>query len=177
MIMKKLFGMAGTPTERRGDRVVEHTPSEQHSSQSPGKAGAERDDATGWMPTNALEEQMAQIPHSAEAQFAFARLLVRSDVLLATVSSPTRKGERTLEQDESFQVLCVDDNKGGTAAALFTSEARLTEAFGAGAPYVKLNGRTALEAVSATGAIINPGSGLWTFYDPPTIKRIVGGEI
>lgn len=167
MIWKRLFGKTDTVTERHGDRIIEYTP-------RPGAAPP----APDWNPVNALEEQMAQIPHSVEAQFAFARLFLESDVLLATAASSPGEGARTLDHDEDFEVLCVDDNRGGTAAALFTSETRLAEAFGAGAPYVALNGRAALEAVAGAGAIINPGSnGLWTLYDPPTIERILSGNI
>ena len=173
MIWKRLFGGGDRKTIQHGDRIIEYTPKPGHHDEETAEAGAD----IGWTPVNPLEEQMAKIPTSVEAQFAFARLLLESDVLLATASRAPEERERVLEEDQDFQVLCVDDNKGGTAAAMFTSQAQLANAFGEGAPYIAMNGRAALQAVADKGAIINPGGGLWTLYNPPTIERILNGDI
>ncbi|MEM7700589.1 MAG: SseB family protein [Pseudomonadota bacterium] len=170
MIWKRLFGKKDTVSERHGDSVIEYTP----------KKGAPSSDQSipEWTPVNALEEQMAQIPRSVEAQFGFARLLLESDVLLATAKPATSQGPRTLESDEDFEVVCVANTRGGSSAAMFTSEIRLREAFGPEAPFVALNGRAALQSIAGTGVMINAGSeGLWTFYDTPTIERILSGKI
>lgn len=160
MIWRKLFGGSETPTEPT----------------SPASAETDVD----WVPVNALEEQMAQIPSSVEAQFAFARMLIESDLLLAIPASTEHKdkGARVLEEDEDHQVIMVDDNRGGSAVAAFTSETRLAEAFGEGAPYIALNGRAALETVRAQGVIINPGcTSIYVLYNPDTIERILSGNI
>lgn len=114
MIWKRLFGKddaqqgAGRKVrEVHGESVIEYT---QRSGSEP---PAEEQVQVGWQPVNALEEQMAQIPGSVDAQFAFARMLLESQVLLATASAPEKPTDRTLENDENFDVVCVDDNKGG----------------------------------------------------------------
>lgn len=171
MIWKRLFGKADTVSEQHGDRVIEYTPKRCDKNELP-------ELAPDWSPENPLEEKMAQIPNSVEAQFAFARLLLESEVLLATAGPATTQGARTLEGDEDFEVVCVADTRGGSAAAMFTSDTRIAEAFGSGAPYVALNGRAALEAIARTGVMINAGTrALWTFYDTRTIERILSGDI
>jgi len=179
MIWQRLFGKAENDNPGRsgkrvthvhGDRAIEYT-ARGDAKQS------EQDDPVGWRPVNPLEEQMAQIPHSTDAQFAFARMLLDSEVLLATARPPENARERTLDADEQFDILCFDDNQGGSAAGIFTSEARLADALGPETGFLALSGRAALEAVANTGAIINPGRGLWALYSPPTIERILSGDI
>lgn len=159
MIWKKLFG---------------GTDAAQASAPPPAQPD---EDPVGWVPVNDLEQTMAQIPYSIAAQFAFARQLLESDVLLGSAQAPQHEGPRTLAENTDFQIYTVDNNLGGTAAAIFTSENRLVDAFGEGAPYIGLNGRVALETVAQIGAIINPGNGLYVTYTPEVIARILSGDI
>jgi hypothetical protein len=46
---------------------------------------------------------------------------------------------------------------GFTAGAIFTSEQRLTQALGADAPHIMINGRAALTRLVGKNVVINPG--------------------
>ncbi len=157
MILKKLFGL-GSGSEHPAPPAIDEA-------------------SIGWTPVNALEEQMVQFPHSVDAQIAFARMILNTDVFFATATPSEDPGSRVLEEDTEFQFLSFDDRRGGSAAGLFTSTNRITETLGEGTPFVAMNGRTALQVIAHLGAIINPGPGLYAYYAPPTIERILDGDL
>jgi hypothetical protein len=60
------------------------------------------------------------------------------------------------------------------AAAIFTSEPRIAEAFGAGARFIKAGGRTLLEMAASTGVFLNPGSEYRVHFDPAGVAGLLG---
>lgn len=173
MVWKRLFGGKKEAegggrkvAMRHGDSVIHYTLRE----------GAEptpdEDHPAGWQPVNALEEQMARMLEDPDAGIEFMRMFVKSDVLLATPQESGKPSERSLEEDEQVQILSFTV-RGESDPGIFTSEARLVQAAGEGASYIQMSGRAALEMLAQTGAIVNPGPGLWARYDPERIANIL----
>ncbi len=155
MIWKRLFGKQPKPAETSAMQD-------------------QADPMAGWHPENALEEAMGRVTQGGDAATEFARLLLQSEVMLATPPRDTPEGARELAEDEKFDIFLIDDGAGGSTAAMFTSERRVTEAFGEGTRYIAMNGRAALTAVADMGVVINPGPvGLYLKYGPETISRIL----
>jgi hypothetical protein len=59
--------------------------------------------------------------------------------------------------DDDSQPRYFRVREGFTAAAIFTSEQRLTQALGADTPHIMINGRAALTRLVGGNVVINPG--------------------
>ena len=97
-------------------------------------------------PQNALEYAFVSALTNEGMRPIFRRYLLETHVALALSSA---------EDDAPPRMVRVRD--GFTAGAIFTSELRLTQALGADAPHIMINGRAALTRLVGGNVVINPG--------------------
>lgn len=97
-------------------------------------------------PQNALEYAFVSALTNENMRPIFRRYLMETHVALALASA---------EDDAPVRELRIRDDF--TAGAIFTSEQRLTQALGADAPHIMINGRAALTRLVGKNVAINPG--------------------
>ena len=97
-------------------------------------------------PQNALEYAFVSALSNENMRPIFRRYLMETHVALALASAEDDAPVRELRVREGF-----------TAGAIFTSEQRLTQALGADAPHIMINGRAALTRLVGKNVVINPG--------------------
>lgn len=97
-------------------------------------------------PQNALEYAFVSALTNENMRPIFRRYLMETHVALALASAEDDAPARELRVREGF-----------TAGAIFTSEQRLTQALGADAPHIMINGRAALTRLVGKNVVINPG--------------------
>ena len=97
-------------------------------------------------PQNALEYAFVSALTNENMRPIFRRYLMETHVALALASAEDDAPVRELRVREGF-----------TAGAIFTSEQRLTQALGADAPHIMINGRAALTRLVGKNVVINPG--------------------
>jgi hypothetical protein len=90
-------------------------------------------------------------------------LVTRRDAL-------TKKGEL---RDSSQVTYLIETVKGREAMALFTSERRIVERFGAGMPFVSMPGTEALRLAKGLPVVINPGLSPSAFIKAQDVERII----
>ncbi|ANP45228.1 hypothetical protein [Candidatus Viadribacter manganicus] len=97
-------------------------------------------------PQNALEYAFVSALTNENMRPIFRRYLMETHVALALSAAGEDSPPRELRVREGF-----------TAGAIFTSEQRLTDALGANAPHIMINGRAALTRLVGKNVVINPG--------------------
>ncbi len=97
-------------------------------------------------PTNALEYAFVSAFTNEGMRPIFRRYLMETHVALALTDADDNSPPRRMSVRGGF-----------TGGAIFTSEERLTEALGADAPHIMINGRAALTRLVGGNVIINPG--------------------
>jgi hypothetical protein len=97
-------------------------------------------------PENALEYAFVSALTNPNMRPIFRRYLMETHVALALTTAADDSPPRQVRVREGF-----------TAGAIFTSEQRLTQALGADAPHIMINGRAALTRLVGGNVVINPG--------------------
>lgn len=128
-------------------------------------------------PRNSLEAALVAAAHDPDTRADFQRLLLASDLYVATPGAPAQSGERTLKLGEALQVLNVAGQDGARIPALFTHECRLAAVFGEGASYVLLPAATVLEMIAEDGAILNPGQAYGVLWSRDEILAMLGRPV
>jgi hypothetical protein len=132
--------------------------------------------ARNFQPNNELERMLMAATSDPKQRPAFQQLLLQSDLLAATPTAPAVAGPRTFGAGEEIPLLTVPAPDDGSVAAIFTSEPRLVEAFGAGTGYVEMSGQALLELVAKTGAFLNPASAYRVHWDPTGIAGVLDAQ-
>lgn len=114
---------------------------------APAPQGAPNNQAPGTItPENALEYAFVSALTNPNMRPIFRRYLMETHVALALTAAADDSPPRQVRVRPDF-----------TAGAIFTSEQRLTEALGAEAPHIMINGRAALTRLVGGNVVINPG--------------------
>jgi len=109
-------------------------------------------------PTNALEQTFLAAYRSAPVRPRFRQQFLETNVLLVTVSNAPNAAPRLATAPGGEQT-----------ALIFTSGALLDARLGPDTPRLAMTGRAALQRVSETNVIINPGYAPMLALDPPGI--------
>jgi len=141
------------------------------------QAAPEPAPAPAFTPRNALEAALVAAAHDPEARGDFERLLLQSDLFVATPEAPTEPSERVAGEGETLRILNVTGPEGSSVPAMFTDEARLAEAFGAGSGYARLPGATLIEMFAQSGAILNPGLGYGVHWSADDLAHMLGKPV
>jgi len=147
---------------------------------SPEPGSAEQESpvvAPRFEPQNDLERALMRAGSDVEYREHFTRMLLDAPLLFATPEAPAEAGAHVIEEGESLSILRAQRFDGESYPALFTSELRVAEAFGVGAGYVKLPGKTALEMVATEGAWLNPASSYSVAWSSPDLRAILGQPV
>jgi hypothetical protein len=97
-------------------------------------------------PANALEYAFVSAFTNEGMRPIFRRYLMETHVALALASDDDDAPPREVRVREGF-----------VAGAIFTSEQRLQQVFGAEAPHIIINGRAAFTRLAGKNIVINPG--------------------
>lgn len=127
-----------------------------------------------FIPQNALENALISAVGDTSARADFVRLLTESDLVLATHNQSTASDEHVEEAEQDVMILQVSRADGLSLPALFTSVARAEHAFGPGIGHILMRGHLALDAVAASGAVLNPGSPYGVMWSPADLMAILG---
>ena len=128
-------------------------------------------------PCNDLEVALIAAAHEPGARGDFQKLLLASELYVATPQAPSRAGDRTLAEGEMLQILNVAGQDGEPVPALFTDESRLAAAFGTGTGYVRMPAATLLEMIAEDGAILNPGEAYGVLWSKEEILQMLGKPV
>ncbi len=167
-IMGKLAGLLGKNPV--ADVAAEHAPPSPQPQPPP--AAPSR-----FVPSNPLEEALVRAVQDPAARSAFTALALQSELLVATPEAPERGEHRTLESDETISILNIRADNGASYPAVFTSEARLMECFGAGAGFMALKGDALLAMIADTGAWLNPASDCGVMWAADDIAAMLGQPV
>ena len=130
-----------------------------------------------FVPNNELESLLVAAANDPSARREFNRALLSENLLVATPEQPDEEGHRTLEKDEVLSILNVGRSDGPPLPAIFSSEQRLAECFGAGAGYVAMQGAILLEIVQKEGAVLNPESAYGVVWSSENLAAILGRAV
>ncbi|WP_313535710.1 enhanced serine sensitivity protein SseB C-terminal domain-containing protein [Sphingomonas sp.] len=128
-------------------------------------------------PQNDLERALMRAGDDVKYREHFTAMLLEAPLLFATPEAPAESGTSVIQAGESLSILRARRFDGESYPALFTSELRVAEAFGAGTGYVQLLGKTALEIVAADGAWLNPASSYNVTWRSRDLRAILGQPV
>jgi hypothetical protein len=127
-----------------------------------------------FQPVNELERLLMAAGVDPESRPAFQHALLEWEIFAATPAAPQGGAPQTDDPDQQFPLLTVRAPDQSMAAAIFTSEPRIAEAFGEGARPIKAGGRSLLEMAARTGVFLNPGSEYRVHFDPAGVAGLLG---
>nr|WP_279589431.1 enhanced serine sensitivity protein SseB C-terminal domain-containing protein [Sphingomonas leidyi] len=107
----------------------------------------------------------------------FERMLLEAELYVATPEAPAEASVRTVGAGETLQILNVADPQGNPIPAIFTSEARLAELFGAGSGYARLPAKTLFEMFARSGAWLNPGLAYGVLWSADDLAHLLGKPV
>ncbi len=137
----------------------------------------------GFKAKNPLEEALILAATDPEQRDAFNKLLLESEVYLATPERPAEAGERQLKAGEKLNLLNARDQDGKSIPAIFTSIGRIAAFFGPGTGYIAMNGRAALEMLAdgpdgkAGGVVLNPGADYGVYWTASDVSMLLGRPV
>jgi len=123
---------------------------------------------------NELEALLIAASTNPAKRRQFQDAMLASDLLAATPEAHDDSGWRTLQASELVSLLNVPAPDGAPVAAVFTSEQRIVDAFGAGTGFIQMNGATLLELVAERGAFLNPGSAYGVHWTADQLSAVLG---
>ncbi len=126
---------------------------------------------------NELEALLIAASTDPMQRSEFQDVMLKSDLLAATPEAHDSSGWRTLKKSERVSLLNVPAPDGLTVAAVFTSEQRIIDAFGAGTGFIQMNGAALLELVAESGAFLNPGSVYGVHWTADQLSAILGKPV
>lgn len=133
--------------------------------------------APAFEPVNDLERKLMAAATDPAQRTAFQQALLKADLYAATPEPPASAGSRTLEADEQVQLMNVAAPDGTPVAAVFTSQARVAQAFGPGTGYIGVNGEVLLGLVAGQGAWLNPGSSYGVRWTAEELAAVLGNPV
>jgi hypothetical protein len=128
-------------------------------------------------PLNDLEIALIAAAHEESARGEFQKLLLQSQLYVATPEAPPAAEERTLNAGETLQLINVPGPGGKPTPALFTDASRLAAAFGAGTGYLLMPAASLLEMIVEDGAILNPGQPYRVIWSRDDILQMLGRPV
>lgn len=126
---------------------------------------------------NELEVLLIAASTDPRKRSEFLKVMLESDLLAATPEAHDSRGWRTLKASEHVSLLNVPAPDGVPIAAIFTSEQRIVDAFGAGTGFIQMNGAALLELVADSGAFLNPGSAYGVHWTADQISAALGKPV
>ncbi|MNS69890.1 enhanced serine sensitivity protein SseB [compost metagenome] len=126
---------------------------------------------------NELETLLIAASTDPAKRRKFQDVMLASDLLAATPEAHDGSGWRTLQASEFVSLLNVPAPDGVPVAAVFTSEQRIVDAFGAGTNFIQMNGATLLELVAESGAFLNPGSAYGVHWTADQLNAVLGKPV
>lgn len=126
---------------------------------------------------NELEVLLIAASTAPNKRSEFQKVMLESDLLAATPEARNDSGWRTLKTSERVSLLNVPAPDGVPVAAIFTSEQRIVDAFGAGTGFIQMNGAALLELVAESGAFLNPGSAYGVHWTADQISAVLGKPV
>lgn len=123
---------------------------------------------------NELEVLLIAASTDPSKRSEFQKVMLKSDLLAATPEAHDDSGWRTLTTSERISLLNVPAPDGVPVAAVFTSQQRIVDAFGAGTGFIQMNGATLLELVAESGAFLNPGSAYGVHWTADHLSAVLG---
>jgi hypothetical protein len=126
---------------------------------------------------NELEVLLIAASTATNKRSEFQKVMLESDLLAATPEARNDSGWRTLKTSERVSLLNVPAPDGVPVAAIFTSEQRIVDAFGAGTGFIQMNGAALLELVAESGAFLNPGSAYGVHWTADQISAVLGKPV
>jgi len=130
-----------------------------------------------FIPENELEEALMEAATNPDRRTVFSTMLLDSDLFAATPDAADQRKVHSLQAGDQLRLFTVDLATGGRATALFTSERRVAEVFGAEVGFVAAKGRSVLELVMNDDAILNPGLGYGVHWTPADIASLLGKPV
>jgi hypothetical protein len=127
---------------------------------------------------NDLEQLLALAAVDPAKRREFQKMLLEEDLLAAT-PKPPEDGERsrTVSTGETISLLNVPGPDGRPAAAVFTSQVRIVDAFGPEVGFIEMNGETLLGLVADQGVVLNPGAIYSVHWTPEQMKVVLGKPV
>jgi hypothetical protein len=141
------------------------------------ESGESPEESSSFQAQNVLERALMGAAVDPAARPAFEQLVLKSELYVATPEAPPAARERVLERDEMVNFFTVPGPDGGQLPALFTSEARIAEVFGAGIGFLRINGATLLEMVAGDGAFLNPGLDYGVHWSAGDLAAMLGHPV
>lgn len=164
--MRKLLALLGRKKAEPSNDV--------YSDLSDGPAAASStDEPVAFVPQNAIEQALMRAADDMQAWAEFSRLLMGADLIFATPEPSAAGDGRKDQSNDSMNILSVPFGDGTTLPALFTSAARVVEAFGPGVGHLAMEGRAALEIVASDGAVLNPASTYGVAWSPEDLGTML----
>jgi hypothetical protein len=131
-----------------------------------------------FVPQNDLEQLLALAAADPAKRLEFQKMLLEEDLLAATPKPPEGEAvRRTVSSGETISLLNVPGPDGKPAAAVFTSQTRIVDAFGDGVGFIQMNGETLLGLVAEQGVILNPGAIYSVHWTPEQLKAVLGKPV
>jgi hypothetical protein len=170
-VNKLLQRLLGKPSTDRSSGRLDQPPALADRQEAP-VASAPR-----FVALNELEALLIIASANPGRRSEFQQVMLKSDLLAATPDALDDSGWRTLETSEHISLLNVLDPDGRPTAAVFTSEQRIVDAFGAGTGFVQMNGATLLDIVAGSGAYLNPGSAYSVHWTADQLSSVLGRPV
>lgn len=168
--LRRLLGKSAVDrtTDRSAtrDQTLNTAPMETHSTSTP-----------PFVALNELEILLIAASTDSSKRSEFQKVMLESDLLAATPEVHDDSGWRTLTTSERISLLNVPAPDGVPVAAVFTSQQRIVDAFGAGTGFIQMNGATLLELVAESGAFLNPGSAYGVHWTADEISAVLGKPV
>lgn len=126
-------------------------------------------------PQNALEVLLIEASGDPGQRNAFTKAMLEGELFVAT-PKPSGEEERSafLEAGDKVSLLNVTRPDGASAAAVFTSQARIVECFGPEVGYLRASGAALLEMVAASGVVLNPSSAYGVHWEADQVAAMLG---
>lgn len=163
--------LQGRPSTDRSSRRLAQTPPPADRPKAP-VAGP-----PPFVALNALEALLVIASADPGRRHELQKVMLESDLLAATPAARDANGRRPLQGSERLSLLNVLDPNGLSMAAVFTSEQRIVDAFGAGTGFIQMNGATLLELVAGHGAYLNPGSACSVHWTADQLNAVLGKSV
>lgn len=168
--LKRLLGKSA------GDQTADRTaPPDQTLNTAPMETPPTR--TPPFVALNELEVLLIAASTAPNKRSEFQKVMLESDLLAATPEARNDSGWRTLKISERVSLLNAPAPDGVSVAAIFTSEQRIVDAFGAGTGFIQMNGAALLELVAESGAFLNPGSAYGVHWTADQISAVLGKPV
>lgn len=121
-----------------------------------------------------LDEMLEEATADPERRAAFQLMLLNTDLFAATPDARMAVETLVLQPGDTLKLRNVMLAGGEQVPAIFTSEARLTQFFGAEVGFVTMKGRPLFEMVADQGAALNPGFPYGVHWTPAQLAAMLG---